>query len=92
LQDMQSLCIHVTSWLTILPILRNVCILTTMSDLTPEELDFENSELNDSTFPDREEAVREFIDQVPSCHLPTFQTNSKSLVTRARSINVARLR
>ena len=36
-----------------------------MSNLTPEELEFENSELDYPTFPDREEAVREFIDQVP---------------------------
>ena len=36
-----------------------------MSNLRPEELEFENSELDDSIFPDREEAVREFIDQVP---------------------------
>ncbi|HSE17122.1 MAG TPA: AAA family ATPase [Pyrinomonadaceae bacterium] len=36
-----------------------------MSNLTPEELDFEDSELDDSTAPDREQAVREFIDQVP---------------------------
>jgi ATP-dependent Clp protease ATP-binding subunit ClpX len=36
-----------------------------MSNPTPEELEFENSELDDSTFPGREEAVREFIDEVP---------------------------
>ena len=36
-----------------------------MSNLTPEELEFENSELNDSTYSGRDEAVREFIDQVP---------------------------
>jgi ATP-dependent Clp protease ATP-binding subunit ClpX len=30
-----------------------------------EELEFENSGLDESTFPDPEEAVREFIDQVP---------------------------
>ena len=36
-----------------------------MSNLTPEELEFENSELDDSTYSCREEAVREFIDQVP---------------------------
>lgn len=36
-----------------------------MSDLTPEELEFENSELDDSTYPRPEEAIREFIDQVP---------------------------
>lgn len=36
-----------------------------MSNLRPEELEFENSELDYSTFPDREEAVREFIDGVP---------------------------
>jgi ATP-dependent Clp protease ATP-binding subunit ClpX len=31
----------------------------------PEELEFEKSEPEDSTFPDRDEAVREFIDEVP---------------------------
>ena len=36
-----------------------------MPNLTPEELEFENSELDDSTYSGREEAVREFIDQVP---------------------------
>jgi len=36
-----------------------------MSNQTPDELEFENSELYDSTFADRDEAVREFIDQVP---------------------------
>ncbi|HEX6649074.1 MAG TPA: AAA family ATPase [Pyrinomonadaceae bacterium] len=36
-----------------------------MSDLTPEELELENHELDDSTSSGREEAVREFIDQVP---------------------------
>lgn len=36
-----------------------------MSNLTPEELEFENSELDDSTFPNGDDAVREFIDQVP---------------------------
>jgi ATP-dependent Clp protease ATP-binding subunit ClpX len=36
-----------------------------MSNPTPEELEVEASELDDSTFPDREEAVREFIDKVP---------------------------
>jgi ATP-dependent Clp protease ATP-binding subunit ClpX len=36
-----------------------------MSKLTPEELEFENNELDDSTAPTHEEAVREFIDQVP---------------------------
>lgn len=37
-----------------------------MSNLTPDELEFENSDLDDSTFPGQEEeAVREFIDQVP---------------------------
>ena len=36
-----------------------------MSNLPPEELEFENSEFDYPTFPDREEAVREFIDQVP---------------------------
>lgn len=36
-----------------------------MSNLTPEELEFENSALDDSTYSGREEAVREFIDQVP---------------------------
>lgn len=36
-----------------------------MSNLRPEELEFEDSELDDSTFPDPEVAVREFIDQVP---------------------------
>ena len=36
-----------------------------MSNLPPEELEFENSELDDSTFPGGEEAVREFIDEVP---------------------------
>ncbi len=36
-----------------------------MSNLTPEELEFENSGLDDSTFPGWEEAVREFIDEVP---------------------------
>lgn len=35
-----------------------------MSNLPPE-FEFENSELDYPTFPDREEAVREFIDQVP---------------------------
>lgn len=35
-----------------------------MSNL-PEELEFENSDLDNSTYPGREEAVREFIDQVP---------------------------
>jgi ATP-dependent Clp protease ATP-binding subunit ClpX len=34
-----------------------------MSNLTPEDLEFEDSELDDS--PGREEAVREFIDHVP---------------------------
>ena len=36
-----------------------------MSNQTPDELEFENSELYDSTFADRDEAVREFIDGVP---------------------------
>src|SRR5688572_16430565 len=36
-----------------------------MSNLRPDELEFENSELDESIFPDREEAVREFIDEVP---------------------------
>ena len=36
-----------------------------MSNLTPEELELEDDELDDSTPPHREEAVREFIDQVP---------------------------
>lgn len=37
-----------------------------MSNLTPDELEFENSDLDDSTYPGQEEeAVREFIDQVP---------------------------
>ena len=37
-----------------------------MSNLTPEELEFENSGPDDTTFADaQEEAVREFIDQVP---------------------------
>lgn len=36
-----------------------------MSNLTPEELEFENGELDDSTYSGREEAVCEFIDQVP---------------------------
>ena len=36
-----------------------------MSSLTPEELEFENSEFDDSPLPDWEEAVREFIEQVP---------------------------
>jgi len=31
----------------------------------PEELEFEESERDDSTFPGRDEAVREFIDEVP---------------------------
>ena len=36
-----------------------------MSNLTPDELEFENSEVDDSTLAVQEEAVREFIDQVP---------------------------
>ena len=36
-----------------------------MSNLTPEELELEDDELEDSTPPHREEAVCEFIDQVP---------------------------
>jgi ATP-dependent Clp protease ATP-binding subunit ClpX len=36
-----------------------------MSNLRPEELEFENSEFDYPAFPDREEAVREFIEQVP---------------------------
>jgi ATP-dependent Clp protease ATP-binding subunit ClpX len=36
-----------------------------MSNLTPEELEFEDSDPDDSTFAGREEDVREFIDQVP---------------------------
>lgn len=36
-----------------------------MSNLPPEELEFEESELDDSIFPGGEEAVREFIDEVP---------------------------
>ena len=36
-----------------------------MSNLTPEELEFENSEMDDSTSRAPEEIVREFIDQVP---------------------------
>src|ERR1051326_6110384 len=36
-----------------------------MSNLTPEELEFEETEVDDSTFHSRDEAVREFIDQVP---------------------------
>src|SRR5687768_5368873 len=36
-----------------------------MSNLTPEELELENSDLDDSTFSGREEDVREFIEQVP---------------------------
>ena len=36
-----------------------------MSNLTPEELEFENNVLDDSTFAGGEEVVREFIDQVP---------------------------
>lgn len=36
-----------------------------MSNLTPEELEFENNDLEDSTFSGREEDTREFIDQVP---------------------------
>lgn len=36
-----------------------------MSNLTPEELEFEESDLDGSTYSGREEAVREFIDQVP---------------------------
>jgi len=39
--------------------------MTLMSNFTPEELEFENSEADDSTYSGREEAVREFIDQVP---------------------------
>lgn len=36
-----------------------------MSDRTPEEIEFEISELDEPSFSGREEAVREFIDQVP---------------------------
>ena len=36
-----------------------------MSNLTPEELEFEETELDDANLPDPAEAVREFIDQVP---------------------------
>ena len=36
-----------------------------MSDPTPEELEFEETELDDANLPDPAEAVREFIDQVP---------------------------
>ncbi len=36
-----------------------------MSNLTPEDLEFEDGELDDATAPSREEAVREFIDHVP---------------------------
>jgi ATP-dependent Clp protease ATP-binding subunit ClpX len=36
-----------------------------MSNLTPEELEFEDSELDESTFPGPDEPVREFIEQVP---------------------------
>lgn len=36
-----------------------------MSDFTPEELEFEDGELDDSNLHAQEEAVREFIDQVP---------------------------
>lgn len=32
-----------------------------MSNLTPEELEFENGELDDSTYSGREGAVREFM-------------------------------
>src|SRR5687767_15823662 len=39
--------------------------MTLMSNFTPEELEFENNEADDSTYSGREEAVREFIDQVP---------------------------
>ncbi len=36
-----------------------------MSNFTPDEFEFEESELDSSTFPHPEEAVREFIDQLP---------------------------
>ena len=36
-----------------------------MSNLTPEELEFEDSELDESSFPGPDEPVREFIEQVP---------------------------
>jgi ATP-dependent Clp protease ATP-binding subunit ClpX len=36
-----------------------------MSNPTPDELEFENSELDDPVFLHQEEAVREFIDQLP---------------------------
>jgi hypothetical protein len=36
-----------------------------VSKLTPEKLGFEDNDLDASAFPDLEEAVREFIDQVP---------------------------
>jgi ATP-dependent Clp protease ATP-binding subunit ClpX len=36
-----------------------------MPNLTPEDLEFENTVQDDSAFPDPDEGVREFIDQVP---------------------------
>ena len=36
-----------------------------MSNLSPEELEFEDGDVDDAPFPDREQAVREFVDQVP---------------------------
>jgi ATP-dependent Clp protease ATP-binding subunit ClpX len=36
-----------------------------MSNLSPDELEFEDSDVDDAPFPDREQAVREFVDQVP---------------------------
>jgi ATP-dependent Clp protease ATP-binding subunit ClpX len=36
-----------------------------MSNLTPEELEFENSDVDESAFSGPEEALRRFIDQVP---------------------------
>ena len=48
--------------MTLLP---NGAFIRLMSNLTPEELEFENSELDDPTFASRKEAVREFIAHVP---------------------------
>lgn len=36
-----------------------------MSNLTPEDLEFENDDADDTVYPERGETVREFLDQVP---------------------------
>jgi hypothetical protein len=63
-----------------------------MPNLTPDELEFEESELDGSTFSGSEVAVREFIDYVPLLSPVDISNELEKLGYKARSINVARFR